>query len=780
MKGKIILFWVLWAVSYLSFAQQVLLKGSVSDAEKKPVAGVSIKILGSKKGVLTDSTGKFACSSLHAGDYTLQASYVGYKTLNQKIILQENKTLELNLEMVETSTDLKEIVVVGYFSQNEKPVTVGKLPIRPLDLPQAVFTLDKSLLDAQQVSSMSDVLMNTNGVYIMGTTGGYQEEISARGFAMGSSNTFKNGMRYANGMMSEMSGIERIEVLKGSTAILYGNVAAGGIINLVTKKPKFGFGGEISLKSGSWNLFKPSIDIYGGLSNKIAGRLNASTQTVESFREGVSSKRFYVNPSLLFKFNEKTSLLVEGDYFKSNQTPDFGAGIINYSIVNVPRTRFLGVPWSYISNEQSSVNLSLSHQFSSNWNLKFATGLRKNNTELFSNTRPNTGTAISSAGMWIRNLQKSASNETYGLAQIDLVGNLEQGALKHQLLIGADADFYQTQTLAYNQYAKYDTVNVFLTTQYRVRNDVPTMTLATTTNNPVNRFGIYAQDLLHFGAQWKILAGLRYSYQQTISEVITQSTGQTVLSSNFDGAFSPRLGVVYQPSTQNAIFASYSNSFALNTGVDLSNKALPPSVIDQYEVGSKNELFHGLLSANVTAYRIFTSNLAQTSLANGNTYTYIKELAGSVQSQGVEVDLASKPISGFVVTAGYSYNQTNYVKSNTYIEGSLLRYNPAHTGNLGLRYSKNNFQVGLVSAYIGKRFAGRSTRIQVANDAYQLIELPEYVQMDVTLGYTYKNILLKGKIGNVGDVLSYNVHDDNSVNPIAPRNFSLNLIYLLK
>ena len=121
---------------------------------------------------------------------------------------------------------------------------MGKIGIRSLDLPQASLVLDKQLLEKQQVLTLADALMNTPGVYVMGNTGGYQQEIAGRGYAFGSSNTFKNGMRYFNGIMPEMVTLERFEVLKGSTAILYGNVAAGGVLNLVTKKPSFRQGGE--------------------------------------------------------------------------------------------------------------------------------------------------------------------------------------------------------------------------------------------------------------------------------------------------------------------------------------------------------------------------------------------------------------------------------------------------------------------------------------------------------------------------------------------------------
>lgn len=759
------------------YGQHASLEGVVRDAKQQVVPGVSIRLIELKRGKPSDAEGKFTFQGLKPGMYTLQASFVGYKTLQEKVNLVADKTLHLDLELVEASNDLKEIVVVGYVSQNEKPITIGKLPIKPMDLPQSVVTLDKSLLEAQQVNRMSDVLMNTNGVYIFGATGGYQEEIAARGFSMASSNTFKNGMRYANGMISELSGVEKVEILKGSAAILYGNVAAGGVLNLVTKKPKFNFGGEMSLRTGSWGMYKPSVDVYGGLSQNIAVRLNASAEQANSFRVGVSSERVYVNPSILFKLGKKTELIVEGDYLADQRTPDFGAGIINYQIVDIPRERFLGVAWSNIKSSQSSLNASLTHQVNENWTLKWMSGLRQNSSNLFSNTRPNAGSLITSDGQWIRNLQKSEVAERYGITQLDLIGTLNLAGMKHQVLLGADTDFYDTNTYSYNQFNRYDTVNVYSNALSSARNDQPAMTPFTKTSAPIRRFGIYAQDLIHINEQWKVLAGIRYSYQQTLSDVYNYTTQKTASSSNFDGAFSPRLGIVYKPSVSHAIFASYSNSFTLNTGVDINNQALPPSLIDQYEVGVKNDIWDGFLSVNVTAYRILNNNLAQNSLVNATTYSYVKEMAGSVQSEGLEVDLMSKPIKGFSFSGGYSFNETKYVKSNTYIEGSLLKYNPRHTANVGIQYRHQGLQVGLTTVYIGERFAGRSTRVLVANDAYRLVALPAYLQSDFTAGYTYRKISLRARIANLGDVVNFNVHDDNSVNPITPRNYTVSLTY---
>ena len=783
MKGKLIYALSFWFISScVVFAQTAQIKGNVTDSDGKPAPFVAIVLKEIQKGVNSDENGQFIITNIKANTYTLVASFVGFKTFEQKIKVEEGKTLNLSLELFENAEQLKEIVVKGYISQNEKVVSVGKIAIRPMDLPQSIATIDRQVLDNQQILRMSDVLMNTNGVYIAGTAGGYQEEISGRGFAFGSSNTFKNGVRYFNGMISEMSGIERVEMMKGSSAILFGNVAAGGILNLVTKKPRFDFGGEASMRVGSFGMLKPTFDVYGGIGKgeKVAFRLNGSYEKANSFRQGVNSERFYVNPSLLVKLGNKTDILLEADYMKDNRTADFGAGIINYQIVNIPRERFLGVAWSYFKSEQKSATATITHRFSDTWKLNFTGAYRNYKTDLFANTRPNAGTLISNDGTWIRNIQRTEVSDNYYLAQLDLNGKFNTGNIAHQVLLGMDTDQFSTLTTAYNQLARYDTVNVYGTKQYRNRTDVPTLSQATLTTAPVSRVGIYVQDLVSLTKNIKLLAGLRYSYQQTASEVYNFATKATTNSVFFDGAFSPRLGLVYQPSKNHSVFASYANSFTLNTGVDITGNALPPSLIDQYEVGVKNELVNGKLSANVTVYRILNSNLAQMSLVNNNTNTNIRELAGSVQSSGVEIDITARPINGLSFMAGYSYNETKYVKSNTFVEGSLLRYNPNHTANASANYrfeegKLRGLSFGFMGVYIGQRFAGRSTRIQVANDAYRLVQLPSYTQIDGMISYTHRKVSVRGKVGNILDVTSYNVHDDNSVNPIMPRNYSVTL-----
>ena len=143
----------------------------------------------------------------------------------------------------------------------------------------------------QQAQRLSDVIKNVNGVYLGTARASTQENFYARGYSLSSTNLFKNGARINSGSMPEMSSLDKVEVLKGSAAILYGQVAPGGVVNMVTKQPKFNFGGEVSFRAGSYDLYKPAFDVYGPLSDNIAFRVNGTYETANSFRDVVSSER---------------------------------------------------------------------------------------------------------------------------------------------------------------------------------------------------------------------------------------------------------------------------------------------------------------------------------------------------------------------------------------------------------------------------------------------------------------------------------------------------------
>ena len=149
---------------------------------------------------------------------------------------------------------LKEIIITP--NQHKKPVSAIRSGLKPMDVPQSIQIIGSEIIEQQQAIRLSEVVKNINGVYVGSARGGAQESFFSRGYDMSANNMFKNGFRFSGGSIPEVSSLEKVEVLKGSAALLYGNVAPGGILNMVTKTPSFKKGGEIAMQMGSYSFLQ--------------------------------------------------------------------------------------------------------------------------------------------------------------------------------------------------------------------------------------------------------------------------------------------------------------------------------------------------------------------------------------------------------------------------------------------------------------------------------------------------------------------------------------------
>lgn len=689
---------------------------------------------------------------------------------------------------------LKEVIVTA--NKEKKPVSALRSGLKPMDTPQSVQVIGAEIIGQQQSIRLSDVVKNVNGVYVGSARGGAQESFYSRGYDMSANNMFKNGFRYNAGSIPEVSSLEKVEVLKGSAALLFGNVAPGGILNMVTKSPSFKKGGEISMQMGSYSFYKPSIDIYGPLNNSIAYRFNGSYENSESFRDVVKRERYYVNPSVLFKVSGKTEITLQGDYLHDDWTPDFGTGIIGKEIVDLPRNLYLGADWSNGQTKQSSVSGLVNHQFSKNWKLNFNTSFQN-----YSRTSKGTERVQPAAnGDWNRPLGQNKNLEQIIGEQLSLQGCFTTGKIKHQLFTGVDFEnsFAQAYTFTFSP-TTYGSGNIFDFENFNQGTGIPDGTNTRIVKTTTNRFGVYAQDLISITEQFKVLAGLRWSWQEAQVDTHDLTKNPVVITEANtlkDLAFSPKLGLVFQPTKNMSLFASYANSFTPNTGTTVQGDAIEPSIIDQFEVGVKKDFWRGILSTNVTLYQIVNSNLAQTAQfkADGsdNTDTSIKVLSGETTSKGIEIDITAKPTAGLNITAGYSYNDMRYTKTSglngSFIEGDRLVRTPANTANLSFFYTLpsgvlKGVSFGTMANYIGNRVGGwnsqivinPTTQVQTIND--REIPLEGYTTIDLSAGYEWKQFSILCKLSNITNELNYTVHENYSVNPIAPRQVMTSIKY---
>jgi iron complex outermembrane receptor protein len=765
-----------------------IIKGRITTTDQKPAEMVNVSLKEISRNTMTDADGNFILKNIKEGNYTLLISMIGLQSQEKRVNVKNGETTIIEISLPQNEHELTEIIVTSSKGLNKNPVTIGKISIDPMDLPQSISIIGQGVIKDQQAQRLSDVIKNVNGVYLGTSRGNVQESFYARGYSFSNSNLFKNGARINPGVMPEMSSLEKVEILKGSAAILYGQVAPGGIVNMVTKQPKFQFGGEVALRTGSYDLYKPSFDIYGPINSNIAYRVNGTYESAQSFRDVVSSERYYVNPSLLFKLSNRTELVVEGDYLKHDFTPDFGIGSLdNTKIPDVPRSRFLGAAWSYSKTQQGTTTTTLKHRFSDDWSLNAFASYQLYKRDYYSTER----IQAEADGKWKRPLGRIDTEEDYFVGQVDINGKFNTKTIEHNLLAGVDADRYYTTNYNFNQPSIYDTINILDLNKYEQRTDIPEAQKTRVIHTPINRVGIYVQDLIKLSSKFNILAGVRWTHLETIRPDTTTFATKVkkVGITKIEHAFSPRFGLVYKPLPSTSIFASYSNSFQTNTGTDIYGNALEPSIIDQYELGVKNDFFKGLLSANVTIYRIINNNLAQTApftiTGEQNSNTAIKVLAGQTTSDGVEVDLASHPVAGLSIIAGYSYNYMRYTKTpekKGNIEGERVVNTPAHTANSSIFYTFSGsklkgVKIGATANYIGDRFGGWNNTKEQTQNYSRLIKVEGFTTVDISAGYTYKQISLLAKVSNLTNTFNYYVHENYSINPIPPRQFVATVAY---
>ncbi len=793
----------------------------------------------------------------------MKAQHLIYATLllTSTVSFAQKKSNDYSNDEVNTSINdtvknkkgeiLQEVVITA--NHQNKPVSALRSGLKPMDTPQSVQVIDAEIIEQQQAIRLSEVLKNANGIYVGSARGGAQESFFSRGYAMEANNMFKNGFRYNAGSIPDVASLDKVEFLKGGSALLYGNVAPGGILNLVTKTPSFKSGGEVAMQMGSNAFYKPSVDFYGPLNKNIAYRFSGSYENAASFRDVVKSERIYINPSFLFNVSDKTQITVQGDYLDADWTPDFGTGIITTDtetikddIVDVPRNNFYGSLWSKGKTKSASGSILLNHNLNDNWKLNFNSSF-----QFYDRTQKSTAQLSNLddiklhpvRGDWNRPLVQNKNLEKIVGDQLSLQGTFNTGTIKHQVFTGADWEnsFATAYTYTFDEKPVlvnglpvlsgkipatnlYDIINLFSFDPATQKNEIPNARISAIANTETNRFGVYAQDLISITDKIKVLAGIRWSWQENevstynekydlvkkIQMTSPKDATAVVARKRLDKAFSPKVGLVYQPTTDLSLFASYSSSFSPNSGLTVSGDVLEASIIDQYEAGIKKDFWKGILSTNVTVYQIANSNLAQTApyLADGvtvNINSNTKVLGGGTKSKGIELDITARPLEGLSINAGYSYNDMRYTNTSgtngSFVKGDRLARTPKNTANLSFYYTLSSgtlkgLSFGAIGNYIGNRLGGWNNdylwtdvtpKATPANPKpetkYDIsirnreIPLKGYTTIDASLGYEWKQFSILCRLSNVANVLNYTVHENYSVNPIAPRQVMTSLKY---
>ncbi|WP_144051194.1 TonB-dependent siderophore receptor [Calothrix sp. PCC 7507] len=655
-------------------------------------------------------------------------------------------TVQPRSETSENETPI-ELVVTGeqdgYRVPDASTATKTDTPIR--DVPQSIQVIPQKVIEDQKIIRISDAVRNVSGVTPQGGYAGNTDNYNIRGFT--TYDNLRNGFYSQDGNVNPTN-IDRIEVLKGPASVLYGQFEPGGVVNYITKQPLSQpyYSGEFTV--GSYNTYRPSIDISGPLNSErtLLYRLNTAYESSGSFIDFVDQESFFIAPTLTYKISDATSLTFEYEYSKVNRTYYDGSPP-DPIIFQRPISLFLGEPDTKdYYRESNNVNLTFEHRFSENLKLRSAFSAELYNEDA-KTIRPD---SIDADGRTV--LRRFAAGpgylENYSL-QTQIVGKFNTGSIQHQMLLGLDLnkyiygyDFLRTPA---------NSIDLFNPVY---GSPLPTsFETARKERYDRNTIGLYLQDQVSLLPNLKLLVGGRVDFinrknrTQDLDGSGTNLIGDATTEDFYDSPFSPRVGIVYQPIEPISLYASYSSSFNPSSSRTATGSTLPPESGTQYEVGIKAEALGGKLSAILAAYEITKQNVATTDPNN----TDFSIAAGEVKSRGIELDISGEILPGWNIIASYFVNDAFVSEDNDpTLRGNRLVNAPRQGGSLWTTYEIQSGDLQGLGFGGGVFFVGDR-----AASLPNTFDIPSYVRTDATIFYKRDNWRVGLNFKNLFDIQSF-------------------------
>jgi catecholate siderophore receptor len=627
-----------------------------------------------------------------------------------------------------------------------------KLDVPLRDVPQSVQIVDKELIRAQGAVDMKDVLRNVSGV-APAQGEGRRDQFYIRGFDA-TRDTLLDGMRDDSLYFRDLGNVERIEVLKGPAAVLYGRGSAGGVINRVTKKPVKTPVREVTLSGGSDKFRRVDLDLGGAAGEQAAFRVTGAYEASDNYRDVVNSERAVLAPSIAWTAGRDTSFLLQTEFLHQNRTPDRGIPSVNGVPADVPVGNFYGERYDYAKTDAQNARFNVEHAFNDKLTLRNNFQYSKLKLDAI-NTRT---LGLAAANTQVRRqITYFPQDQSNFLNQTELAYQFDAGGIRHALLTGIELGHQKSGRLV--RAAATTPVSLQAPQQLMAMPDLAALPITIDNDFKADTVAWYAQDQVSFNEQWKMLAGVRADrFKQEQSD---HRTG--LVQNRTDSVWSPRIGVVYQPSQAHALYANVSRSF-LPVGNDFfyggkDFAQIKPVESLQKEIGDKSEWFGGRLQSTVSLYEITQRNVATKDPSDPAGVRQVQ--TGEQQSRGFEVDLTANLAQGWKVFANATVNHARITQSNNYKVGNRPANIPKHAAGLWTNYELGHgFTIGAGAFYVGDRFA-------VEDNA---VRLPSYVRLDAMLGYKGKNWEAGLNLNNLADKVYYESANNNfQIQPGAPR-----------
>ncbi|RSK48121.1 TonB-dependent receptor [Hymenobacter rigui] len=798
---------LLWPVLGVAQSSTGHIDGHVNGPNGHGLEGISVVETTGRFSAFSGADGHFSLT-MPLGEYTLITRSLSYQEQRRTVVLTaETPTLTVDFALQPTSTALQEVEVLGRKESTYKSdySFVGtKTATRPIDVPQSISTVTKELMQDRQALRLTEVVKNVAGV----TQYSHYDDLTIRGFRNG----YESGFRLLNGLRSGFSygnsftqapltvNLERVEVLKGPGAALYGDINPGGTVNMVTKKPLDVARQALTFSTGSFNTMRATADLTGPLNEQknVLYRVNTGFEKSNTFRDVNDTRSVMVAPTVTFLPTDHTTINAELVYTHIDGYLDRGITIRGGDLYALPRSFTLSQPSDYFRTSTYYFNASLNHRFT-NWLSFNASYLDFTYNENLSEHRTlNTyADAPANTVMNLRYFDRRAEEYTKNLASY-FVLNLATGPVQHKVVTGVDYIRFTTDPQSTMFEARQKLVNGVATpltfdlkkplyeiqdpTKY-VRRPLPQFFIDYL-NSVYHTTGLYVQDQLALTPRLNVLLGARY---ELFADERDYGNGAETIPQR---RLLPRAGLTFSLRDNLNYFASYSAGFRplkpefIRTP-ERYGRSTPFDTETSYQVetGLKGEFFQKGLLGTVAVYQIDKRNQLVPTNALMPDGTTIYRQNDLVRSRGAEVELVGNLLPNLNLNANYAFNHSEVLDAALPVEeGQPLANAPRHSAGLWTKYTFVTPTLrGLGVAMGGNAVSRRRTENQVQNTTTGELYWaywPGYTTLDVALFYTTGKFNFHLNVNNLLDTYYFvGGYDFFRASPGARRNFMATMGY---
>jgi len=665
---------------------------------------------------------------------------------------------------------VEEILITGAKTTGGEFGEKSGIPIAKV--PQSVQVLDANGIRVRGYTNVGDALRSVPSANVGSPrTSAYQSfDLKVRGFL---ADQMRNGVRqryYEDVDASALSNVDRIEVLKGPSAVLFGQSAQGGVLSIVTKRPQREWDGSFSFVTGSYQRYAGSFDVTGPISEEhgLYFRLTGELERAGTYVDFQDLDRENAALSLTWEASERATAYLVAEWVERRTLRNPGLPLVGTELPNgirrIPRDTYLSEPSeSPLKSSAPLVQAWVDVELNDAWTLTPRVSYNGFDTE-FTQIRVR-GIGVDNRTV-TRNGRFGKEDDEYLIAQLDLQGDVEWFGTAHSLLAGIEYDRERGSFLQ----RSLDNIGPIDALQpvYQFGGAVgPAYSFAFDITYPIDGVALYVQDVVDVTERLSLVLGGRYSWfdsrlwERDASGV--RVPGTRVATTVDD--FSYQVGATFRLTDTWSLFGGYNTGFDVESTAAARSRtgaAFRPEMSDQGEVGIRYA--GSTVTGSVSLFQVRRRDVL-TADPIDDTYSVQQ---GEHRSRGIELEGTAELLDGLTLQGGYAYLDAEVTRSNDGDEGRL-EDTAEHQANASIRYELADLPLALWAGfnYVGDR--------PLVNDGFLL---GSYVVADIGASYTLGRVRLDLVVSNLADeryfVASGNVF---AVYPGEPRQASFRVTY---